>query len=109
MIERAVKKMHEPYGRNYVWGRVADGTAQLFPGSESAVITEISERVDGSKVVHTWLAGGEFDEVVSLAAIAEVAGKKAGCIAATFTGRPGFMSKIPDGYKLAAVVMRKEL
>lgn len=110
MIERAVRKMHEPYGRDYVWGRVLDGTAQLFPGSASVVVTEINTRMDGSKVINGWLAAGDRTEIENvLLPIAENYGRQQGCSESHCIQRPGFMKKPLPGYRLAAVVMRKEL
>jgi hypothetical protein len=108
-LVRAVRKMKEPYGREYVWERIAAGTAQLWPGNNCAVVTSIEVRVDGSKIIEGWLAAGDRAEIEEITEWAEAFGKREGCFKARLIQRPGFKAKPLSGYRLAAVVMEKVL
>jgi len=108
-IEAAIERMKEPYGRDFVWGRIKDGSAQLWPGDNSVVVTEIENNPDGTKEIYGWIAGGEWDELNKIQNIAAEWGKLQGCTTAKTVQRPGFLRKPFDGFRLKAVIMEKEL
>lgn len=108
-IESAIRKMREPYGRDYVWSRIQDGTAQIWPGQECVIVTEIDTQQDGSKVVNGWIAAGNRHEIEHITTTIEAWAKRIGCVRSRLVQRPGFMKRPMPGYRLRAVVMEKEL
>lgn len=106
----AITRMKEPYGRDYIERRIfEDKDAQLWPGVDSAILTEIETRQDGSKVLVGWLAGGNRQEIESSTPAIEAWGKRMGCTLSRLIQRKGFARKPMQGYRLTAVIMEKDL
>ncbi len=91
--------------KEHVWERIASGKAFLWPGKESAIITEFYVTPTGLKSHHTWLAGGKLEEIVAMMPTIEDWGRKNGCHRQTGSGRAGWL-KVFDGYH--AIGVRKE-
>jgi len=62
-----------------------DGSAILWPGERSAIVTQV---VGGD--LHFWLGGGNLRELMAMRPGIEAWGRAAGCRAATGKGRPGW-------------------
>lgn len=109
-LEKAALRLDEGCRHEYVWGRIEDGSAQLWPGKTAAMVTEIVTQQDGGKVIVCWLAGGDMEEIKKLKVQAEQFGRQRNCFKSRITARPGFARRPPDDdYKLVAVIMEKEL
>lgn len=89
---------------------VGEGHAQFWPGRSGAIVTEIQVYPQG-KVLHFWLAGGDFDELVQrLRPAIEAWGRAMGCTRSTITGRPGWLRAMkPHGYAPQWATCMKEL
>jgi len=109
-IQAAIDYTHDTFVLQDVVDGMAFGDFQLWPGSKSAVITQIVQYPQ-KKVIHVFLAGGDMDEVKQLEEDLSIWGKYQGCQAVTLVGRPGWRkSFLKDiGYKCTQVQMFKEL
>ena len=109
-LEDALDYAHGTFDINDVFNDVVNGTAQFWPGKNSAVVTQIVP-YPRKKVLHFFLAGGDIKELEEMEpGIIEWA-KSQGCEAITLTGRPGWTkSFLQDiGYKCTQVQMFKEI
>jgi hypothetical protein len=109
-LEDALDYAHGTFDINDVFNDVVNGTAQFWPGKNSAVVTQIVP-YPKKKVLHFFLAGGDIKELEEMEpGIIEWA-KSQGCEAITLTGRPGWTkSFLQDiGYKCTQVQMFKEI
>ena len=109
-LEDALEYAHGTFDINDVFNDVVNGTAQFWPGKNSAVVTQIVP-YPKKKVLHFFLAGGDIKELEEMEpGIIEWA-KSQGCEAITLTGRPGWTkSFLQDiGYKCTQVQMFKEI
>lgn len=106
----ALNYSHDTFSLQDIADGVHRGDLQLWPGPNSAVITQIVQ-YPLKKVIHVFLAGGNMDEVKKLENNLTVWGKSQGCQAVTLVGRPGwtksFLKNI--GYKCTQVQMFKEI
>lgn len=68
---------------------VADGRLQLWPASDTAVLTEVVQ-FPRKRILNYFLAGGNLDAISSLQPGILAWAKSHGCSQATFTGRPGW-------------------
>lgn len=107
-IQRAVDRSEGCFDIEHVWGQIANGNAQLWPGDASAVVTRIEQHPSGIKSLLGWLAGGEMEEVKALALRAEQWAKSHGCTRVEIVGRRGWLRSMP-GYREAFTVLVKEL
>jgi len=82
------------------------GKAQLWPGKNSAIVTEIN--VSRIKVVHFWLIGGNLEEVKDMEAPIVEWAKSIGCNAVTGTGRKGWERVMPH-WEFHSVTIRREI
>jgi hypothetical protein len=88
--------------------RLKAGTAMLWLGERSAMITEIND-TEAGRVLHVWLAGGELAEVVSFTPGIAAFGRMMGCVDATLEGRKGWARALrPYGFS-GSRVLRKAL
>jgi hypothetical protein len=108
-IESALDYAHDTFNLQDIVDSMAVGDLQLWPGPNSAVITQIVNYPQ-KKVIHVFLAGGDMDEVKKLEEDLSIWGKHQGCKAVTLVGRPGWKkSFLKDiGYKCTQVQMFKE-
>lgn len=107
-IQRAVDRAEGCFDIEHVWGQIANGNAQLWPGESSAVVTRIEQHPSGVLSLLGWLAGGEVEEVKMLAKRAETWAKGKGCSRVEIIGRRGWLRAM-EGYREACTVLVKEL
>ncbi len=91
---------------------IADGSLQLWPAAESALVTELLRYPTGLKVVNFFLAGGNMAEVKRLYHIVIAWARTQGCTRATFTGRRGWERSFltaDEGWSPALTFYTKEL
>lgn len=96
------------HNEGHVWDRIISGRAFLWPGTESVIITEFYTTPTGLKSHHTWLAGGNLEEIVSMMPAIEDWGRKNGCHRQTGSGRRGWL-RVFDGYREVGVRKEKSL
>jgi hypothetical protein len=108
-LRAAIAKMKQLYGREYVEQKLMNDEAQLWPGIDSAILTQIEVHPDGTKELFYWLAGGNRQEINTLQVKIEAWARDCGCTQARSINRIGSM-KVPfNGFSVSAVVMKKEL
>ncbi len=99
------------YALDDVRTAVESGKMQLWPGQESAIITQILDLSLGREL-YFFLAAGDMDEVQRLYKIVIAWGRSKGCKHALFVGRRGwersFLTK-EEGWKAEQVVYEKEI
>lgn len=80
----------------YVRGRVAEGTAALWPGVKSAIVTEI-QKYDTEVVLYFWLAGGDLREIKAMVPeIERLCAQHYNCTKAVIKGRRGWERIFPE-------------
>lgn len=87
--------------------RCRDDLAQLWTGGGYWLISEVQDHA-GGRVLHLVASAGTYN----LALIREVEawGRANGCTKVIFSGRPGWRKRAEnDGFKLASIMMTKEL
>lgn len=89
---------------------VAEGHRQFWPGKESAVITEVNQ-YPRKTVLHYFLAGGNLEELETMAGPIEQWAREQGCTRITLAGRRGWARTFlrGRGYEPQWAVMAKEL
>jgi hypothetical protein len=68
---------------------IADGSMQLWPTNNSAVVTQV-QNFPRMKVLHIFLAGGNLDELETLTPHIQKFAEDMGCRKITLTGRKGW-------------------
>jgi hypothetical protein len=87
--------------------RLLEGTAQLWLGEASAMVTEV---IREPRTLHVWLAGGDLAEVVSFTPGIAAWGRMMGCKSATIDGRKGWLRALkPYGFHRDGELLRKAL
>jgi hypothetical protein len=83
---------------------------QLWPGNESAVVTEVIVYPQ-FKNLHFFLAGGNLDELKQMRPHIETWGKSVGCTRVTLAGRKGWERTFlkDEGYEPQWFILSKEL
>ncbi len=90
----------------HVWlDRCEKDLAQLWRHGELWAITEVRNGKDG-RFLHILAMAGEYSR--DLVNEMETWAKSIGCVKSVFTGRKGWMRRVPD-YKLKAVTLEKEI
>jgi hypothetical protein len=89
---------------------VRDSRLQVWPATESIVLTEIIV-YPRLKNLHYFLAGGDLDELSRMRPIIESWGKSVGCTRVTLAGRRGWSKTFlqDEGYRPQWSVLAKEL
>lgn len=89
---------------------VEENRFQLWPGVNSAVITEIIV-YPRLKNLHFFLAGGDLDELKRMRPHIEAWGKQIGCTRVTLAGRKGWARTFlaDEGYAPKWHILSKEL
>jgi hypothetical protein len=89
---------------------VKDSRLQVWPATESIVLTEIIV-YPRLKNLHYFLAGGDLDELSRMRPIIESWGKSVGCTRVTLAGRRGWSKTFlqDEGYRPQWSVLAKEL
>lgn len=107
-LAKAIDAYGETHTKNAVWSMIADGSAQLWPLPNAAMVTQVDHYDTGMKEIRGWLSGGDLTEIQAFVPTIEEYGRSIGCNRATITGRRGWLRAF-NGYKEAAVLMVKEL
>lgn len=82
------------------------GEMQLILGKKSAVVTQISA-FPNKTFINIVLAGGDLDELKTIATDIENASRKAGFDGVVIVGRKGW-GRVLEGYKTFATIFMKE-
>jgi len=93
--------------KKHVWERLVNGKTFLWPGKECVILTEFHVTPTGLKAHHTWLAGGNLQEIKEMMPIIEEWGRKRGCLRQTGSGRRGWL-RVFDGYHEIGVRKAKD-
>ena len=86
------------------------GQFQLWPGANSAVVTEIIVYPQ-LKDLHFFLAGGDLDELKMMRPLIESWGKSMGCTRVSLAGRHGWKKTFlkDEGYEPQWFILSKNL
>lgn len=88
---------------------LGENRAQLWPGKNAAIVTEIDTMAQ-KRVVRVWLAGGDMNEVLEMAKGIEAWARLNGCTEVLVEGRKGWEKMLkPMDYDFFSVVLRKVL
>lgn len=86
-----------------------EGRAKLWPGKESAIVTELIT-YPNEKSMQCWLAGGNLDEILGMIPGIEAEARLIGCTSATVQGRHEWQKVLADkGYEFYSVTLRKAI
>lgn len=87
--------------------RLLEGSAQLWLGEASAMVTEV---IREPRTLHVWLAGGDLAEVVSFTPGIAAWARMMGCKSATIDGRKGWLRALRQhGFRRDGDLLRKAL
>ena len=89
---------------------IATGKAQVWPGQDSVIVTEIISYPQ-AKHLHLFLAGGNLDELEAMLPEILDWGREQGCTRASLSGRRGWERSFlrDQGWKPNLVIMEKEI
>ena len=113
-LRKHIEAALEYSGGTHTIEDIAEGVAsnrfQFWPGTKSAVITEIIvyPRI---KDLHFFLAGGDLDELKMMRPYIESWGKQLGCTRVSLAGRQGWQKTFlkDEGYEPKWFILSKEL
>jgi len=109
-LERALKGARG-YTLDDVREGISNGQMQLWPGLDSAIISQIIERPQGRELLF-FLAAGNMEEMKRLYPIVMDWGRSKGCTYASMIGRKGwersFLTR-EEGWKATHVVFEREI
>lgn len=111
-LEAAINTIDEPtHTKDHIWQRLEAGRAQLWPLSQSAVVTEIVGYDNGIQHLRLWLAGGDLDELRAFVPQLEAFGRDNGCSKVVIIGRKGWTRALASqGYsEPKTVTLTKDL
>ena len=110
-IENALEYAGGTHTLDDVRALVEKDLLQLWPGIDSAVLTQIMD-YPRQRALHFFLAGGNLDELKRLHPIILKWGIEHGCTRATFAGRRGwertFLTR-EEGWTVSSINMEKDL
>lgn len=89
-----------------VWQSIIKGLAQFWPGSSSAMVTEIKQ-FPKKRILNIWLAGGDLEDLKRMEFYVREYAKKTQCDAITIQGRPGWQKVFPQ--RLKTVTLMEEV
>jgi len=109
-VEAALEYSGGTHNFDDVAEMVGDHRLQLWPASNSVVLTEIIV-YPRLKNLHYFLAGGDLDELSRMRPMIESWGKSIGCTRVTLAGRRGWAKTFlkDEGYSPQWSVLAKEL
>jgi hypothetical protein len=88
---------------------ILSGKAQLWPGQNCALVSEV-EHAPGRRFARVWHAGGDMDELVAMTPGLESWARMQGCDSVVVSGRKGWERIMKAlGYEFESVVLRKPL
>ena len=85
---------------------IAEGKAQFFPLSRSAIVTEIVDYPQKA-MCRIWLAGGDLEELLEAEVALSAWAKTQGCDGMEIIGRRGWSRKL-ENYRQSAVVLMRD-
>lgn len=104
-IEAAVARTGGTHTIEDIEKRLAEGTAQFWPGQRSAAVTQICEYPQ-AKWLSIWLAGGDLGELVGMVPTWRNFAAFHGCENISITGRRGWERVLgKHGWKARAVCL----
>lgn len=107
-----LKKALHHYGPTHkkedVWALIEQGKAQFWPGTRSAIVTEILTWPTGFKELRGWLAAGDIKEIRVMEKFIAGWAAENGCRRALLAGRRGWLRGF-DGYREHIVMIAKDL
>lgn len=110
-LDRALAYAKHSHTVEDVRAAVERGDAQLWPGVQSVIITEIVQMPQWREL-RFWLAAGDMTELRAMYPVVEEFGRRTGCQYCTMTGRDGwarsFLTK-DEGWTAEATLYMKEL
>lgn len=78
---------------------LAENRAQLWPGKNAVIVTEINT-YPSERVIQVWLAGGDMQEIMQMAAGLESWARLNGCSSVLVEGRKGWARTLnAQGYE----------
>src|SRR5215831_17267575 len=83
--------IYPTHDKIHVWQRIVTGRARLWAGEASAVLTEFIDHPTGLRSHNNWLAGGDLEEIVEIAARTEQWGAEHGSHRQIGNGRRGWL------------------
>lgn len=109
-VEAALEYSGGTHGFDDIVAMVAKNQLQVWPASQSIVLTEIIV-YPRLKNLHYFLAGGDLDELSRMRQMIESWGKSIGCTRVSLAGRRGWAKTFlkDEGYSPQWTVLAKEL
>jgi hypothetical protein len=108
-IEAALEYSGGTHDFDDVKRSIIAGRMQLWPGKQSAAVTEVVEYAK-KKVLHIFLAGGDMDELIDMIDSAAAWGRTQGCTSLTMSGRKGWERALaPSGFKPVMIVLERAI
>ena len=87
--------------------RLLEGSAQLWLGEASAMVTEV---IRDPRTLHLWLAGGDLQDLMSLNHGVSAWARTMGCKSVTIDGRQGWFRALKKlGFRRDGDLLRKAL
>ena len=84
--------------------------SHLWVAEQSAMVTTISDWANGERIIESWLAAGDMNEILAMTPVLEDWGRRVGCTQAHVQGRRGWVRKLaPFGYEHYSTTLRKIL
>lgn len=108
ILQRVIDRNGGGYDLAYVWSLIEADKAQLWPGLNAAVVTQIETSPSGITGINWWLAAGDMAEVKAMQDHIIPWAKTKGCTVSTIVGRRGWLREL-DGYKEVSTVMAKDI
>ena len=90
-----------------LWNGLQSEKMQLWPGKESAIVTEVIE-YPRLRACHFWLVGGDMDEVLEMEPEIVAWAKSSGCKKITASGRRGWERQLKH-WKLQSVNITRDV
>lgn len=106
-IEAALERAGGTHGFTDIVSNIYRGNLQLWPGKQSAVVTEVMD-APLMRYVHIFLAGGDLDELTEMEKAICTWAREIGARRVTINGRTGWERAL-EGYQRAHVALAKEL
>jgi len=108
-LEEALKYANNTHDIEDIRRGVANGTYQLWPAKNGALITEILS-YPNRNVFHVFLGGGELQQLMDMIESVEIYAKTIGCKSVTVSGRDGWVRLLAQrGARKLCTTMAKEL
>ena len=103
----AIDTLHGTHTEDDIVAMLLAGRLRLWRGVDCALITEIVA-FPRMKVMNTFLAGGDMQEIFAMKPLLEKAAKDAGCSRCVITGRKGW-ERMHSDYQFNSITLHKDL